>query len=257
MLVNYIHTFLHFIYHTLTAKGSHDLHSPFVYQLYTQVIKKLRSGKNDQIEYLKAKAEKDQSAIKQIDFKYSTSKITTVAHIAKTSSSSSKFSVFLSGLSTLLNTQYVLETGTSLGFNALYQSLPKHVKKVISIEGNPEIVKVAKENLDAFRSKKVEIIQEDVYKSFSQEINNHNPDLIFLDADHRPEALEFYLDTLAPHFNQIKCIVIHDIYWSKSMTDCWKGLIKKDTFTLTLDIFEAGLLFPHYPIEKQHFRLKF
>lgn len=152
----------------------------------------------------------------------------------------------------------MLETGTSFGLTSLYLSSVPTLKKIITIEGSHTLAGIAQQHFTDYDfEKKIELMQGDIYDQFIPSLVRLKPELVFLDADHRPEALDFYLESIEEHGENVSCIVIHDIYWSKNMNDCWRGLIEKTKYSLSIDLFHVGLLFPKRSMEKQHFILHF
>lgn len=190
-----------------------------------------------------------------VDFKTGRVKRSTVGHVASTSLSTPKFSNFLKLLCDYLQIETVLETGTSLGINALYLSKSESVKKVITIEGSEIIARLAKETINS--EAKVQVITGNVHECLKQELVRHQPDLVFIDADHRGEIIQNTLETIVELCPNVKCVVLHDIYWSADMKNAWTSIIENEKYSLTIDIFQAGLIFPNHPIVKQHFTLRF
>lgn len=190
-----------------------------------------------------------------IDFKTGRTQLKTVGNVARTSLSQSKFSNFLRLLCDYLEIKTALETGASLGINSLYLSQGRTVEKVVSIEGSDIIYRLAKDTTS--NSGNIQLLSGNLYDLFESTLVLHEPDLIFLDADHRKSAIDFCLDKIQQHCRNIKCIVIHDIYWSKDMASAWQEIIRSKSYNLTIDIFQAGIIFPNHPMEKQHFTLRF
>lgn len=176
--------------------------------------------------------------------------------MVKKTASSHKFSLLLYRLINFLQIKNVLETGTSLGINTAYLS-QSNAHQIVTIEGSPEIAERAKTRLSKLGLNNVEIIVGRVQEVFYPALVRSQPNLVFLDADHRSETIGFYLQRIKDSGLTIDCIVIHDIYWSRDMHAAWAAIVSNPQYTLTIDIFEAGIIFPNYPIEKQHFTLKF
>jgi predicted O-methyltransferase YrrM len=147
-----------------------------------------------------------------------------------------------------------LETGTSLGINTLY--LAKGINaEVLSIEKNQHLKKY---HQDTFKSKKnVEVIYGDLSEIFPEIVVKKHPELIFLDADHRSVSILNQLETIKANVHSVKAVVIHDIYWSRDMKDCWEQIVKSTHWNCTVDLFHAGIIFPKLQIPKQHFIIKF
>ena len=239
----------------LKAKGSHALHSPFLFNLYNNAFKPASTSLISEIESLRSGLLKNEERIDVVDFKTGRTQLRTVENVARTSLSKPKFSNFLRLLCDELEIKTVLETGTSLGINALYLSQGKHVEKVVSIEGSDIIYQLAKKTTADFPN--IQLRSGNIYELFESNLVQHEPELVFLDADHRKSAVDFCLDKINQHCPEIKCIVIHDIYWSKDMADVWQEIIQNEYYSLTIDIFQAGIIFPNVQMEKQHFTLRF
>lgn len=238
------------------AVGAHGLHSPFVYRLYTEHILKKRQHLSPEIEQLRKECQRSNQEISVTDFKSGTTRIKTLREEAKSSPSRASFSAFLSQLLDYIDAECVLETGTSLGFNALYMA-QSSVKQVWTLEGNPSIAEIAAAHFARMKVDKVKFVAGDIHETFEASLKDSGADVIFLDADHRSIATSNFMDILAPHLSRIKCIIIHDIYWSKDMTNIWQELVADTRFPMTIDIFQAGLIFPNQKLEKQHFVVKF
>lgn len=249
-------TFLSYLNYVFKAKGRHGTHSPFVYQLIDQAILPGRKKRLKKIEQLRSSLKSDKTVLSFNDLKNGTELQRSISYIAKTSSSSAKFSSFLLQLANQLNTRNILETGTSLGLNTLYLAQSK-AKEIHTIEGNRAIAEIAKKNFADFSCEKIRLHQEVLEDAFEHLVKNYQPEMIFLDADHRSRIIRYCLEVVTPYLEKIKVIIIHDIYWSRDMSKGWSEIKKSEKFPLTIDLFEAGLIFPNFDGEKQHFILKF
>ncbi len=249
-------TFFSFLKYKFRAKGKHGIHSPFVYRLYEEVVKGSESWTENSIEGIRDSLKKNPSTLEITDFKNNTTNIRSVAKIANTTLSSRRFSAFLHFLATHLNTKEILETGTSLGINTAYLALdPK--RKVTTIEGNKSLVDVAGRNFEKLGLRNISLQHTELKSSFSKILEGSEFQMIFLDAEHSGRTLEFCLNEIDKYLDEIKVIIIHDIYWSRDMFSHWNKIMNQERYPLTIDIFDAGLLFPDIDIEKQHFTLKF
>ena len=136
-------------------------------------------------------------------------------------------------------------------------ALAPGVNNVSSIEGNENLCSLASQNFTDEAKSKINLIHGILTNTLTPTLQTHNPDFIFMDADHTYQATRFCLDQIQKMERPPKCIVIHDIYWSPSMTKLWKEAIDDPSYTLTIDLFWAGLIFPERPMPKQHFNLGF
>lgn len=235
--------------------GPHSLHSPFLFSLNKEVLGPSKLFRIKELELLRKKLRKDNSLLEIVDFKSGKSSLTSVESIVRTTLSGRKFSSFLNLLVKYVSAESILETGTSLGINTLY--LADSAQRVTTIEGSKAIASLAKKNFAESKNNNIRLVNNDLYEVLESEIVFNKPDFYFLDADHRSSATAFCIDLILRHTPNAKCIVIHDIYWSKDMKMIWKSLTEDPRFNLTIDIFHAGLLFPNLKMEKQHFTLRF
>ncbi len=248
-------TFTQYINYKLRAVGPHSIHSPFVFELYNEVIKKASATKLSQIEAIRKQMKGNHQVIDLVNLKQNKPYRTTISSIARTSLSTLKFSAFLCRLAKFLEVQTILETGTSLGINTLY--LAQSGANVVTIEGSEVIAQHAMKNFNTVENNSIQLIRNDVHSVFPSLLIKHQPELIFLDADHRGKYVSKQVKEILSHVPGVKCIVLHDIYWSEDMKSMWTKTIDDPGIPLTIDLFQAGLLFPGLTTEKQHFTIRF
>lgn len=235
--------------------GPHALHSPFLYDLYRKVLKPACSFRIKEIEDQRKQLQQSTELVESTDFKSGKSRLVTFGTIASRSLSKPRFSALLHFLTKYLSSQSALETGTSLGINACY--LAASCQKVATIEGAASLALLAERTFESLDYKNISLIRADLYQVLEQTIVRYRPDFYFLDADHRSSAIAFCIDLILKHTPEATCIVLHDIYWSKDMAEMWQSLTEDPRFVLSIDLFQAGLLFPNLAMEKQHFRIRF
>lgn len=245
-----------YLHYRWKAKNAHGVHSPFVFSFYNEVLR--RKIRLPEIEKeVKKRYLTNREPIQFQDPKTGETKKTTVQSLAKRTWSGKSFSYFLIRLCEWLQAKTFLETGTALGIAFSMVSHTRGIKKVYSIEGSSELAEKARQL--SFKPENVEAIirQGNVKEIFSQVLADANSEVVFLDADHRSETIQFYLNELKNHKGDIKAIVIHDIYWSPDMKSAWQKVIDDPDYALTVDCFHAGIIFPKRDMEKQHFILKY
>lgn len=253
---SFIFTFIEYLKYKIRAVNSHSLHSPFLFEFYNQVIVAKHNKYAKQIDEIRNAVFRLDDQTEFTDPKTSIKRTVNTGKWAKHVTSSKKFSSFLIRLINHLDAQTVLETGTATGINASSLSL-SNAKEIVSIEGSEEILKIAKQTIAHHGNNKVKLILGEIRSTFESALKDYNPDVIFLDADHRSETISFYLSAINEMNPLPKCILIHDIYWSKDMNNAWRKVVNNNHFNLTIDLFEVGLIFPDYPAQKQHFTIQF
>lgn len=134
--------------------------------------------------------------------------------------------VFYNMLLRIQKPQKILEIGTSFGYSTLWfaEAISKN-SKIITIEKNPEKIKLAKKNfLKAGVSNKIEIkegIAKDVLIQLGKSKIQEHFDFIFIDAD--KEEYPFYFDICLPMLKKGGIIAADNIIFPRR----FKKYIKK------------------------------
>lgn len=246
-----------YISYLIRCVGPHALHSPFLFELYNKVIIPSKKFRLQSVERLRKSLKSEDQIIDLYDLKTGKNYRKTIGYIAKTSLSKPRFSAFLNRLIIHLGIEKAVETGTSLGINTLYMAGGNTVKKVVTIEASPILASIARKQFSMLLQHKIQINEGTIQDILESTLASVQPDFCFIDADHRSSAVLFCLDAIIKQCPEIKCIVIHDIYWSSDMLAAWNHIQQDSRFSLTIDIFQAGIIFPNLEMPKQHFTLRF
>lgn len=251
----------HYLRYFLRAKGPHGVHSPFVYQLVEEVL-------NDQREFyafevLEAQRKKllASDEVIQVTDLGAGSKVLKgdqrrVGDIAKTAVKAPKYARMLFRLIAHEKYTSVLELGTSLGITTAY--LASAAQKVVSLEGCPQHLRIASQVADDLGlTGRMTFLNGDFDDLLVHPAVQAEFDLIFIDGNHRGDALLRYFRKLRPLLRDGGCFVIDDIHWSADMFETWEQLRRDEHFELSIDLFELGLLFSGRDMVKQHFVLRY
>ena len=248
--------------HYLNEVNEHSLHTPFLYDLYTKVFKSNKlDGDYDEIEQIRSALCNSKELIEVKGFgagSHITNSLNRrVCDIAKKGSTSIKYSQLFYRLIKYLNVRKVIELGTSLGINTLY--LAKfEATKVYTFEGEPELVKIANNNFKNYNAKNIKIIEGDINSSLSSFLDGSViPDLVYIDANHKYEPTLHYVELIAKKKHDNTLVIIDDIHWSKEMHDAWMKISANPEVTLSLDLYQCGIIFFNPEFTKQHFILQF
>lgn len=246
----------------LEAVNEHSLHAPFIYQLYRQVIRpkpvalpaveSLRQQllSSDQIIHMR-----ELGAGSSID----SSNSRKVSSIARHSLTPARFSALLYRLVQFCETQLILELGTSLGINTMYLAAASPKCFVHTLEGCPQTAALAAHHFRQANAQNINLHTGNIDELLPQLLQTGLPriDLAYLDANHTYEATLRYFGWLLPHLHAQSVVVVDDIHWSSGMQQAWQELCQHPSVTLSLDLFEAGLLFFRPGMQKQHYVVEF
>jgi predicted O-methyltransferase YrrM len=269
-----------YLLYQLNAKNEHSIHSPFVFRLYTEVIRNQQKYyAYDELEKLRKKLLDDESVIEVTDFGAGSKMLSNrrkVSEIAKVSVIPAKYGELLFRLVNHFQPQSILELGTSLGLSALYMHRAAPRAELITVEGCPDTFVFAKGLIEAnsntspdrgdakdFSEAKdwrrgptlVNARFEDFLSGLSAD---KKFDLVYIDGNHTYEATTHYFKTLLNHVHDHSVIICDDIYWSAGMTKAWEEIKTHAGVTLTIDLFKVGLVFFRKENkEKEDFMLRY
>ena len=82
-------------------------------------------------------------------------------------------------------------------------------------------------------------------------------DLIFIDGNHRGDALAQYVKEAMPFLSEKGIIVCDDIHWSADMEAAWHVLCDEPHWTLRADFQEWGLLTQNPDLKREFQALRF
>lgn len=239
----------------------HSLHSPFVFNLFQQIISKTDSNIDQKIELLRKDLLSDNSKISLADFgagsRVSAKKVRIVKDITKHSSTPPKFSALLNSLIAHFNFQTVIELGTSLGLNTLYLSKNQQVE-VNTFEGDESLVQLAQKNFNAFNRSNIKVISGNIDHTLEESLDSITQvDLAYIDANHRYEPTIRYYKTILNKIHSKSLVVLDDIHWPKEMIQAWKEIKSRPEIIVSIDLFEGGLLFFDPELTPGEYVLKF
>lgn len=131
------------------------MHSPFVYQLLTQVINNKKAyPEYKEIEALRQQLKNSQEVITFTDYgaggvansQYQKG----IAKVAKNSAKPPKYAQLLYRLCKFHQPKNMLELGTSLGISTAYQALgaKDSISKFVTLDGSEQIAKKAEQNFE-------------------------------------------------------------------------------------------------------------
>lgn len=265
MLIEGLQSFKKYFNFRLKSKprGGHGIHSPFVYDLYTQCID-VKSNKAifDSIETIRKVLHNDKSIIELNDLgsgsKSKINSITTIADIAKRSSAPSYKGKLLHRLIAYLKPETAIELGTSLGISTMYIASGFDKTKVYTIEGDIALSKRAAENFNKIGLTNVDQIIGDFDTKLPEVLSEiQTLGLVYIDGNHSEEATLRYFKLLSTKVNSNTLIILDDIRWSNGMEKAWNTICADENVSISIDMFDCGLVFFRKGVVKQHFMLRY
>jgi predicted O-methyltransferase YrrM len=252
--------FFDLLKHRFKAVNAHGIHSPFVFDLYTQVFKAKKTDFRA-IEDLRRELKSNGDILNIQDFgagsKVNSSAQRTVSDIAGKSLKSPFWSAFLAKIIEHYKYREILELGTSLGITTSYlaQAAPKG--NIYTLEGCNETLDVAKRNFKHLDLNNIQTIQGNINQTLPEFLKTVDKlDFVLFDANHRFDPTIRYFEACFEKSHENTVFVFDDIYWSEGMKNAWQKIVADPRVKISIDFYQLGLVFFNKGVIKQHFILK-
>jgi predicted O-methyltransferase YrrM len=251
-----------YLHHYFTAGNEHGLHSPFVFDLYSETI---RPKKNyyifHRIEALRKELINSTKTIQVHDFgagsKVEKGNLRSVGSIAKHSEKNPALAQLIFKLINHFKPEIIFDLGTSLGITTIYESFAREEAKIYTFEGCPNTAKIAQQNFERLRRKNIKLIEGNIDQTLPATVNQISKiDFAFFDANHRLEPTLRYFNTCLEKAHEHTVFIFDDIHWSDEMEQAWNQIKTDERVKLTIDLFYIGLVFFRKGQPKQDFRLR-
>ncbi len=262
-VLNRFRFFFKFLSYLFTAKDEHSIHSPFVFQLYTEVIKPVkRFYVFKKIEWWRHYLSENDDLIDITDLgagsKINKSTRRKVKNIARHSEKPKKVGQLLFKLINKFKPGEIFDLGTSLGLTTMYIASASNNSKVTTFEGCPNTLNKAKEYFGKIGLTNISAVEGNIDVTLPEKIKEVSSlDFVFFDANHRYEPTMRYFEICLSKATEESIFVFDDIYWSEEMEKAWNDIKSHPEVIVTIDLFFVGLVFFRTKQPKQHFTLRF
>lgn len=258
-MLHQIKSYLKFLWN---SKNQHGVHSPFVFDLVTKCFydTKKYATYNDLKNYRNSLLQ-NKSFIEVTDFgagsRVFKSNKRQVSQIAKTAGISKKRAELLFRITNYFQPKHILEIGTSLGLATSALSSGNKNAKIITLEGCPNTMAIAKKQCQIQSIEKIQFINTE-FSSYlkSLDFRLSTFDLIYFDGNHSKQATLEYFDLLLPTVTNESVWIFDDIHWSQDMEEAWKIIQNHPKVTVTIDTFQWGIIFFRMEQEKENFIIR-
>jgi len=254
---------LRYLKYIVKSQNQYFIHSPFVFDLITNVIYKKTPDKSTaEIETLRTDLYKNNQFISINDFgagsKINKNKKRKIKDIAKNSSKNKKYGQLLFRISEYFKPKIIFELGTSFGISTLYLAKGHKHAKIITFEGCHESAKIAQENFNLLNVINIETVLGNFKNTFEKKIENYKDlDLIFIDGNHDEAATINYFEAISKYAHNKTIIIFDDIHWSIGMENAWKYIKDSKKTSLTIDLFFIGIVFLDPKLSKENYTIRF
>ncbi len=248
----------------LDAKGSNSIHSPFVFNLYTKVIKD-KSFHSDYIliEKILKRVIKNDNQIEITDFGVDNEigyehRLEKISDLYKKSSITPKYGKLLYRLTKHFNPKCIFEIGTSVGASTIYLATARNYEVIHTFEGCSAKSSIAKMLFDKYDYENINLNIGQFSKTVTEKLQDIDEiDFAFIDGYHKKDATIDFFEQLYTKAHKNSVFVFDDIHWSKGMEEAWKIICNDKRVTVSIDLYRIGLIFFNPDYSKEHFVLKF
>lgn len=246
------------------AKDEHSLHSPFVFELYTQIIKKSEEEyyAYAEIEQLRKNLLSTTETIEVQDFgagsKINKTPQRAIRDIAKNATKNTQIGQLLFRLVNRFQPKNIIDLGTCLGITTAYlaSSVPKST--IYTFEGSENLIKLAQTHFKILGLSNIKPVLGNIDDTLPATLDMlEKVDFAFIDANHRYEPTMRYFEQILSKSHEDTVIILDDIYWSDEMKKAWKNVVSHPQVMISIDLFWIGIVFLRKKQPKQHFTLKF
>lgn len=258
-LMTNIWRILKYINYLLNSIHLHGIHSPFVFNLNRSIFQeKIPFYCFEEIESLRAKLQLTHKKIEVIDLGAGSRKNNKnerkISSISKSALKDPKNAQLIFRLIYEFKPQNILEIGTSFGLTTAYMAKANPSAEITSIEGSPQIAKIAKVNYKKLNINNIEVVNAPFDDVLEEIINSKKTlDFVFFDGNHQKKPTIDYFEKCLKKANPDSIFIFDDIYWSREMHAAWNEIQKHPQVSISIDLFQMGILFFKTDQAKEHF----
>lgn len=251
-----------YLIYFFSSDTRHDVHSPFVYDFVNKV---LTTRKNKPvyhaIELIRSNMLKSNTPIEVLPLGASgngKTEMVPLKDLVKKTSKSAKYGELLERICEYFNPEFALEIGSALGMSTLYQAVGIRNGYLISLEGNPKSIEIARYNVEKMGFQHVQF-GEGLFDDTLPQVIAQIPrlDYVFFDGNHTLEATLKYFEFCLQKAHTGSVFIFDDIRWSDGMQRAWQKIKNHPQVTVSIDLFLMGIIFFRTEQAKEHFTLRF
>ena len=253
-----LHSVFNYIKYLYKGNSAHSIHSPFIFKLYNEAIKKQKKGNFYFPETVRTQLLNNENIIELKGFgagsRSYTNKIIQVKKHAKHSLKGKKECTFFYQIIKYLNPDRILELGTSFGVSTLYLNQAVPFAEITTFEGELSIQKMA---IPHFLNRKIKSVVGDIDELLPAFLlSQARVDCVVFDANHSYEPTMNYFEACLKKVHNDSFFIIDDIYWSKGMTKAWGEIKKHPRVKISIDLYYFGIVFFRKEQPEEHFVLR-
>ena len=179
-----------------------------------------------------------------------------IRDIAKNSKKPAKFGRLFYRLVQKFASNTIIDLGTSLGVSTLYMAKARPQASIITFEGCPQTIQIAKKNFAICGATNIETVVGNIDQTLPERLESVPLiDFAFFDANHRLEPTLRYFETCLTKSHDQSVFIFDDIHWSDEMETAWEAIKAHPRVSVTVDLFFVGIVFFRPNQAKENFTI--
>ncbi len=169
-----------------------------------------------------------------------------------------KYGELLFRLLQFLKPEKVVELGTGNGYSTMFLAKARPGKPVLTVDQSAARFATASQLIQNHKICNVRFFVKNFAEFLNQELEIEEKNLfIFLDGDHRYEAVIKYTQRILDTTPVALAILLDDINWSRDLYKAFRELAGHPRISLSMELNRMGLLMSRGGLYKQHYRVVF
>jgi predicted O-methyltransferase YrrM len=249
--------------HLVKARSRHGVHSPFVYDLIAHVLRP-SPGPSEfgTIEALREDLLDSEQIIRVNDLGAGSRVFDLpsrrVADIARSALKPPHQAQLMYRLVKYFQARNILELGTSFGITTLYLAVGAEEGTVHTMEGCPQTLRIAQHHFDQLKLRNIVPVLGSFRSRLPETLQRMGEvDLVFIDGHHAKEPTLDYFELCMARAHADTVFVLDDIHWSRGMEQAWEAVKADPRVTVTIDLYDLGLVFLRTEQAREHFTLRY
>lgn len=156
-------------------------------------------------------------------------------------------------LVTFIKSKNSLELGASVGMSGLSIALANKYGTHTSVEGNRTLAESTNSLFKNYELNSAHCVHARFDEFLVSKSKSSLFDFVFIDGDHRYQALLDNFNKLVTMLTEDAVILIDDIHWSEEMHKAWIELSRHPSIHCSLEMMRWGMLFKSKKLTKGHF----
>ena len=258
-----VNAVLNYILYLIKSTNQHGLHSPFSFDFATKVIYNRHSYyAYKEINALVKSLRLDHTVVEVLDYGAGSKMIKgtrrKISSVAKSASKEAKYGQLLFRMINYLKPKVILELGTCLGVSTSYLARPNSAAQIITMEGCPNLLERAKTNLRKLHITNVHFVKGDFNQTLNKTLESiESLDFVFFDGNHKYEPTLDYFNQCLAKKHEKSVFVFDDINWSGEMKKAWGEIKSHPSVTVSMDLFQFGIVFFNSELKKQDYIIRY